>query len=239
MSSPDIKILVACHKPSFVPDNRFLYPIQVGAALAGSRLPGMAYYDDDGDNISEKNRSYSEMTAHYYAWKNIDAEYYGLFHYRRYLAFDPNLDRDDGWGNIAYDRISEEAIEEMRLNEDDMAKLVSGYDLITVNGRRYPRINLGDAPMTIYSEYGSFPYQHREDLDVTLRILDELYPQYSAAAAEYMKSRVAFRRKRKRIDSFLNINKINSFPNILEKNYSHVILHRLGKHRQGAFNEYA
>lgn len=45
------------------------------------------------DNISEKNPYYSELTAMYWAWKNIkilypDIKYIGLFHYRRYIAFD-------------------------------------------------------------------------------------------------------------------------------------------------------
>ena len=76
---PDIKIFVVCHKPSFVPNNPYLFPIQVGAALAGKRLDGMLY-DDEGENISDKNKSYCELTAQYWAWKNIEADYYGFFH---------------------------------------------------------------------------------------------------------------------------------------------------------------
>ena len=103
---PKIKIYVVCHKPSYVPENPYLYPIQVGTALSKSPLEGMLH-DNEGDNISDRNKSYCELTAQYWAWKNEDADYYGFFHYRRYFAFDPNLNRDDGWGNIAYDRISE------------------------------------------------------------------------------------------------------------------------------------
>ena len=96
--TPDIKIYVVCHKPSYVPENPYLYPIQVGTALNGTKLPGMRH-DDEGDNISQKNKTYCELTAQYWAWKNEDADYYGFFHYRRYLAFDPSLNKDDGWGN--------------------------------------------------------------------------------------------------------------------------------------------
>ncbi|MFR8473104.1 MAG: DUF4422 domain-containing protein [Clostridium fessum] len=38
-----------------------------------------------------------ELTAQYWAWKNEEADYYG-FSIRRYLAFDPSLNKDDGWG---------------------------------------------------------------------------------------------------------------------------------------------
>lgn len=47
---PDIKIFVVCHKPSYVPKNPYLYPIQVGTALASNKLLGMLH-DDEGDNI--------------------------------------------------------------------------------------------------------------------------------------------------------------------------------------------
>lgn len=47
----------------------------------------MAYRDNEGDNISGKNPDYCELTAQYWAWKNIDCDYYGFFHYRRYLTF--------------------------------------------------------------------------------------------------------------------------------------------------------
>ena len=147
--NPDIRIYVVCHKPAYVPETPYLYPIQVGTALSGKKLPGMLH-DDEGDNISERNKTYCELTAQYWAWKNEEADYYGFFHYRRYLAFDPSLNKDDGWGNIAYDRISEEAIEEMKLQPEIMRDLITKYDVISVRGRRYPRIKTEGKPMDVY-----------------------------------------------------------------------------------------
>ena len=80
----DIKLFVCCHKPVNVPKHPLLVPLQVGAALAGEHFPGFLH-DDAGDSISEKNRSYCELTGQYWAWKNVEADYYGFFHYRRYL----------------------------------------------------------------------------------------------------------------------------------------------------------
>ena len=84
--SSKIKILVACHKPSELPHNSLLLPVQVGASSASRNL-GLQRDDDGKDNISAKNAGYCELTAIYWAWKNLDADYYGLFHYRRFYSF--------------------------------------------------------------------------------------------------------------------------------------------------------
>ena len=189
-NQPNIKIYVVCHKPSYVPENPYLYPVQVGTALAGKELDGMLH-DNTGDHISEKNKSYCELTAQYWAWKNEDADYYGFFHYRRYFAFDPKLDRDDGWGNIAYDRISEDAIQEMKLQPEVMKELITKYDVISVKGRKYPRIQEGGRIMDVYHEYGVVDFQHRADLDITLQVLEEKYPEFTDVARRYMKSTTA------------------------------------------------
>lgn len=187
---PDIKIFVACHKPSYVPENPYLYPIQVGSALAEKRFEYMLH-DDEGVNISCKNKSYCELTAQYWAWKNVDADYYGFFHYRRYFSFDPELNKDDGWGNIAYERVTEDVIRELRLNPQDMETLISQYDVIGVKGRPYPRLSTNGIRMDVYHEYGRASFQHREDLDKTLEILCAKYPEFKDTAEEYMGSYVA------------------------------------------------
>ena len=60
-----------------------------GAVKNGIDIKGQAdYYDNTGDNISEKNPNRCEMTAHYWVWKNrldTDDQYVGICHYRRTL----------------------------------------------------------------------------------------------------------------------------------------------------------
>lgn len=88
---PRIKILVACHKadPNIRQDDIYM-PIQVGKALHPELDLGFQC-DNTGDNISEKNGSYCELTALYWAWKNLkDVDYIGLCHYRRYFAKNRN-----------------------------------------------------------------------------------------------------------------------------------------------------
>lgn len=79
--------------------DEWIVPIQAGAALTAKRVAEEV--DCVGEHISGKNVNYCELTVLYWMWKNKllpgggencrgvsgvhDAEYYGLFHYRRIL----------------------------------------------------------------------------------------------------------------------------------------------------------
>lgn len=81
----NIKIFISCHKKVNFIKNSILQPIQVGCALTKERYKDMLS-DNIGDNISQLNPMYCELTAQYWAWKNMhDVEYIGLCHYRRYF----------------------------------------------------------------------------------------------------------------------------------------------------------
>lgn len=81
-----IKILTCIHKDDIYLKDKDYLPIQVGKALASCDLHIQG--DDSGDHISAKNPSYCELTALYWAWKNLKGiDYIGLCHYRRYFDF--------------------------------------------------------------------------------------------------------------------------------------------------------
>ena len=65
-------------------DTDFLIPIQVGKSLTDESIADI--HDDVGDNISVKNKAYSELTALYWLWKNARSKWIGLCHYRRHFA---------------------------------------------------------------------------------------------------------------------------------------------------------
>jgi len=67
--------------------------IQAGAALTKEKIAQLT--DDEGPNISLKNKQYCEMTAAYWIWKNGLHEWIGLEHYRRHLLVQPEVLYDD------------------------------------------------------------------------------------------------------------------------------------------------
>ncbi|MCD8292021.1 MAG: DUF4422 domain-containing protein [Prevotella sp.] len=81
----NIKIGVAYHKISPIISNEVFIPIQVGKSL-NHNLDLHIQPDNEGDNISDKNDYYCELTALYWIWKNTTADYKGLCHYRRFFS---------------------------------------------------------------------------------------------------------------------------------------------------------
>ena len=87
-----IKIIVATHKKYQMPEETIYLPLQVGKE--GKETIGYQG-DNQGENISEKNPYFCELTGLYWAWKNLDADYIGLVHYRRYFTNQRNLSKKE------------------------------------------------------------------------------------------------------------------------------------------------
>ncbi len=80
-----ITVYIASNKPYNFPTDRVYMPIHVGKSYSSESFTPVA--DNTGNNISVKNKTYCELTALYWMWKNDKAsDYMGLCHYRRYFA---------------------------------------------------------------------------------------------------------------------------------------------------------
>lgn len=160
-----IKILVCCHKKCDLPKDDILLPIQVGAALTDVDL-GMQR-DDDGENISAKNKSYCELTAMYWAWKNIekkypDIEYIGLNHYRRYFDFDKTDSVNDTFV------LPENAASAYLINKKKLCRYIKkGYSI--VSKRRI-------LPYSLFAEYSCCHFS--DDMRLLENIISDKDPDY-------------------------------------------------------------
>ena len=136
-----------------MPTDDVYLPIHVGRA--GKQDIGYIG-DDTGENISEKNPNYCELTGLYWAWKNLDADYIGLCHYRRYFTRRNHR-------NCAKKK---EAI----LTYKEFASILKEVPIIVPDKRRY-------YIETVRSHYNHSHYA--KDLDMTEMIINELYPEYN------------------------------------------------------------
>jgi len=173
----DLKLFVACHQPSFVPEHSLLIPMQVGTALADTRFEGFAH-DDEMENISRKNRSYCELTAQYWAWQNAEADYYGFFHYRRYLYPDIDEKRPYRIEGAVCGGILE------RLGFDRIARLAEQYDLIAPKGE--------DMRVCVREHYADAPFHNKKDLELVENIVREQHPEMEQALEQYLSGSVCY-----------------------------------------------
>ncbi len=162
----NIKILVAEHKPAYHIDNPLLLPVHVGAALSGANL-GIQRDDDGQDNISTKNPNYCELTAIYWAWKNLDADYYGLFHYRRYLSF---ADATDEFTTKPYLSIKS-AEQKIGIDQQTIEQVIAGVDAVVP---RPEDVSKHRGESNAYLQYKKDHYI--ADLDICLEYIIEKYP---------------------------------------------------------------
>lgn len=189
-SADNIKIFVSCHKPGIhFPNNSLLQPIHVGAALSPIVLPGVQR-DDEGDTISEKNKSYCELTGQYWAWKNTSADYYGFLHYRRYFNFTdtkfPEHQEPFIFGDVVFDRNDDQTLAKIGFNEDTMRKVITSHDFIAPT----PVEALDHA--TVYEQYQASAGHHIEDLDTCMAIIRQRYPQIWRSAKKYLSNTKVF-----------------------------------------------
>ena len=182
--NPNVKVFVS-HRidlDSQLVENDIFYPVRCGAVFDKqiSIIPG----DDTGDNISNLRESYCELTVQYWAWKNVEADYYGLCHYRRYLSFAEKPPIIDNWSLVNLSNLGEKAITEHRLNDTNFIQnFVSQYDLLTMIPVDLKKVNR----KSVYDQYKQDGVKlHLKDLDMLLSIIKEKHPAYYDAATSYL-----------------------------------------------------
>lgn len=160
------KIYIAMHKDYWKTSNEIYCPIEIGAIKHKNKF--LLCRDDIGENISEKNNTYCELTALYWIWKNdISSEIIGLTHYRRYFNFiDKNIFYLNRYIGINRTKDIEMYI---NVNEKQLKKILEENDIIL--------------PKPWYTNVTLREHYNREhyecDFDMLEIILKNKYPEYS------------------------------------------------------------
>ena len=83
------QVFVVTHKDF----DQSILPAGYSSILAGASFNSASnvdFLDNSGINISDRNKSFCELTAQYWAWKNTSYSIYAFVHYRRFFqAPDP------------------------------------------------------------------------------------------------------------------------------------------------------
>lgn len=159
-------------------DPRYIISIQVGAALTTQSIAEVK--DNIGDNISEKNRNYCELTATYYAWKHSNAAYKGICHYRRIfdisdIQMQALLEKEQEWDvilpypSVQYPNISAQHTRYVKegdwnamlqaLQETAPEYLGAYEEYIATGGQFFNNFNILIAKAPIFDDYCSFVFQ--------------------------------------------------------------------------------
>lgn len=146
-----ITIIIATHKKYNMPKDKMYLPVHVGAE--GKNVDLGYTKDNSGENISDKNASYCELTGLYWAWKNLNADYLGLVHYRRHFSLSKK-NKD---------------VSENVLKYEEIQPFLNKYKVFVPKKRKYYIESL-------YSHYANTHYA--EHLDETRRIISEICSEY-------------------------------------------------------------
>ena len=156
-----MRVYIIEHKKVDLPKlSDFYVELQVGAAING-KIDGADFYDNDGDNISNKNLSYNELTGLYWIWKNSNEDIIGLCHYRRYFVdakakfINVILGNKDGY-----------------ISEKKIRQKLQHSDMIVHNKTYYSTTNKEQFEKT---------QKYPKDLYFVEKVINEFYPDYSEA----------------------------------------------------------
>lgn len=157
---PEIHIFKMTHEKdkalaTVCQDPEYVQRLQVGTTTSSKQVAELQ--DNTGDNISDRNGNYSELTGLYWMWKNrimkqdhIADGYFGLAHYRRFLE----------------------------LSDDDLSRLTAN-DIDAV--LPYPM------PYEPNIEAHHLRYLSDVEWKAVLQALEELEPEYAKALSWFLK----------------------------------------------------
>ncbi|WP_051199634.1 DUF4422 domain-containing protein [Butyrivibrio fibrisolvens] len=182
-----IRVIVSCHKKSVIPMSTIYLPVEVGAANRKEHLVD-CQRDDEGKNISKYNYSFSELSAQYWAWKNLDLEYYGQCHYRRYFYFGTEAYRTNDHAQIEESILDAASSKKYLLEERSLINdLSSKYDLIAPLSWD---VSMAPTPKgykkTIKDHMVAYELITERDINCLMELTDQLAPDWSGGLKEYL-----------------------------------------------------
>lgn len=172
---PIVKILVATHKKYKMPTDEIYLPLHVGAEGKfdenGREVDFGIAKDNTGDNISYKNASFGTQTALYWGWKNVNADYKGLVHYRRHFLRKKVKKGEDVLNCV--------------IDGNTLYPLLKKYKVFVPRKRHY-------YIESVYKHYSHTMNGGEDQLNITRKIIEEKCPKYLNSFDKCMKAKSAY-----------------------------------------------
>ncbi len=183
---PNIKILISCHKEVDYPKSSCFLPVHVGAE--GKRLLPHMQPDNEGDNISDRNFTYCELSAQYWAWKNLDADYVGQCHYRRYFYFGDGSYPTNDHAQIEIEMLSPYTRAQYQLDDESLiCQALEGADGVIAHTWDVSKTNTPDGMKdTVRDHMVGYGLVADEDFDRLIEITTRLKPEYADELKAYL-----------------------------------------------------
>ncbi len=197
-----LKIFVVYYKPAPLIKSEIFAPIQAGRAIADtpsrqgtftkeeiSWLNENMIGDNTGGNISELNRSFAEITALYWIWKNTNSPFVGMFQYRRFLSLNDNAHypyvkfpsmRFRHLGLKHLESFAKPFLHDLELEKKYILPWFATHDILVSEPIK----------LNAYQQYKKEHYI--SDLDAALNIIKQKYPQMYDFALQNLNSEEGF-----------------------------------------------
>ena len=170
----DIKILESVFKSDSKSYGNIIFPVSAGAVVYNKNDIALSMRDDEGDNISDKNSSYCELTVQYWAWKNLQCEVCGIFHQRRFLDFSGINKR---YPYRIAKQPDEMTLQKAGLSYQAVCELTDKYSVIANRSE-----NLYESVEAFYNRNDR---QNFDDIGLLKDIIREKYSEYYPSAEKY------------------------------------------------------
>lgn len=149
------EIFVLTHKEIEEPYDKELYkPLICGAHFNKTDCGYLK--DNSGDNISNLNSIYAELTGMYWAWKNEDSDIIGFCHYRRWFVRDLSFNK---------------------LNKEDIEEILDNYDVILPVKDNFINKNQSSRYISFLNDIGA-NFLIKDFFEVTKKVIKEKTPDY-------------------------------------------------------------
>ena len=197
-----LKIFVVYYKPAPLIKTEIFEPIQGGRIISNTPsragkftkeeidwLKNNMIGDETGENISELNRYFAEITALYWIYKNTNTPFVGMFQYRRYLSINNNANypmlefpsmRFRHLGINHLKGFSKEFLHSLELEKKYILPWFITHDILV------------SEPIKLNS-YEQYKQEHViSDLDKALEIINKKYPEMYDFAVKTLNSEEGF-----------------------------------------------